>query len=153
MSLDLSQLLLFSVLTSSLHWLIARSEIAKPFWSRTSGWLGKLLACAGCSGFWLGAVLGGTEVASPVTLYVAHVLYVDVALRALVHGVLGVFVTPVFESVLLWGLQNSAVDLGDAGDDTGDETEDVTGSVPKTLASTRDSELITPNDNFLHKKP
>lgn len=100
MTVDLSQLLVLGLLTASAHWLIARSEVARPFWSHARGWFGALLRCPACSGTWLGlgAVLAG--------------------LRPVGHGVVAGFVTvmlatiltPVFESVLLWGLERSAIE-------------------------------------------
>lgn len=138
--MDTSQLVLFSIFCASIHWLIARSEIARPLWSRAGGWLGRLLACAGCSGFWIGAVVGGAGLTTPITLDVAPILGVDVALRALAHAVLGVFVTPVFESVLLWGLRESAIVADEAA-----EPEPETGAVPRGFES--GDEIVTPVSN------
>jgi hypothetical protein len=114
LTLNLTQLLLLGILCASIHWLIARAEITRGFWSRIDGLLGKLLACPACSGFWLGLGLGSLGVA-PVE---PHVFgrpdsFPFVAGQVLLTGILGVFVTPVFEAVLLWGLVVTRMD----GDD------------------------------------
>jgi hypothetical protein len=140
MTMDVSQLVLFGIFCSAIHWLIARSEIARPFWSRADGWLGRLLACAGCSGFWIGAVIGGAGLTAPLALDVAPILGVDIALRALAHAVLGVFVTPVFESVLLWGLHESAIVVDEPAE------PEPTGSVPRSGFDSGD-EIHTPVSN------
>jgi hypothetical protein len=101
MTVNLPHLLLLGILASSIHWLVARSKIAEPFWSHTKGFVDELLRCPACSGFWLGLFLG-----------MIGVRPVDVApqsLGVLLAGVLAVFLTPVFEAVLLWGLEMSAV--------------------------------------------
>jgi hypothetical protein len=100
MTVDLSKLLLLGLLCASTHWLVARSEIAKPLWSRARGFLSRLLRCPACSGCWLG--FG----------------YVAVGLRPLGNGfiagfatvVLAAILTPVFEGVMLWGLRESAIE-------------------------------------------
>lgn len=140
MTLDISQLVLFGVFCSSLHWLIGRSEIAKPLWSRATGWFAALLACAGCSGFWIGGILGGAGFVLPVTFNIAPGLYFEIFLRALWHGVLGVFVTPVFEGILLWGLHASAL---------APEQEDVE---PEPAPSNRDA-MDTPVDSPIRRVP
>lgn len=104
---DLQQLALLGVLTSSAHWLVARSEIARPLWSRARGWLGKLLACPACSGWWLGLAVhaGGLH-----AVEVSNAGTGAVAVGFLLHGLLGTWLTPVAEAVLLWGLATSAID-------------------------------------------
>ncbi len=101
MTLDLHQLLLLGLLSTSVHWLVARSSIAEPLWSRARGRLGDLLRCPACSGWWLGLGLGAlgiTPVASP------HRWIAIVA-----AGLLAVVLTPVVEAGLLFGLQHSAI--------------------------------------------
>lgn len=101
MTIDLSQLVLLGVLCAATHWLVARSEIARPLWSRATGWLGKLLACAGCSGFWLGSAAWSLGV---------RVTPLDARHGGLaISMILGTFITPVFEGLLLWGLRESAI--------------------------------------------
>lgn len=99
--LNLNELLILAVLTATLHWLIARAEITRPIWSRASGGIDKLLRCAGCSGFWLGLGLGIIGL-RPID---SGIVVADVA----VTGLLSVFFTPVFEAVLIWGLERSAI--------------------------------------------
>ncbi len=101
MTLDLHQLLLLGLLSTSVHWLVARSSIAEPLWSRARGRLGDLLRCPACSGWWLGLGLG----ALGVTPVVSPHRWVAI----LVAGLLAIVVTPVFEAVLLFGLQHSAI--------------------------------------------
>jgi len=101
MTIDLPQLVLLGIVCAATHWLVARSEIARPLWSRAPGVLGRLLACAGCSGFWLGGVAWTLGIR--VTPLDAR--YGGLALAM----VLGTFVTPIFEGMLMWGLYASAV--------------------------------------------
>lgn len=107
--LSVVQLIFLGVIAAGAHWIVARSEIARPLWSRAGGRLGDLLACAGCSGFWLGLGLGFVGLRPFCT---DHLL-----LDVLITGILGTWVTPVFETLLLWGLRGSA--LEDEGADTG----------------------------------
>ncbi len=100
MTIDLSKLLLFGMLCASLHWLIARAEITKPLWSRASGVLDKLLRCAGCSGWWLGGV---------VYVLGLRPFALSAWWSVLVACILGTFITPVFEGILLWGLEHTAL--------------------------------------------
>lgn len=104
--LNLQQLALLGVVTSGTHWLVARAEITRFAWSRARGRLARLLACAGCSGWWLG--LG----ARLCGLHVVDGLGTVESL--LLHGVVGVWITPVFEAALLWGLERTAIPLDDA---------------------------------------
>jgi len=100
MTLNIHTLIFFGLLTSGLHWLVARSLIAKPLWSRATGLLDELLRCAGCSGWWL--ALG---------LWICGVRPIEPGIRGfLLTGVLGAVLTPIVESVMLWGLERSAVE-------------------------------------------
>jgi hypothetical protein len=100
-TLDLKQLVLLGILSSSIHWLVARSKIAKPLWSRATGWLADLLVCPSCSGFWIGWALG---------LIGLHPVHTGIGLADLAcTPVLAIFLTPVFEGLLLWGLLTSAL--------------------------------------------
>ena len=99
MILNIHTLIFFGLLTAGIHWLVARSAVAKPLWSRATGKLDELLRCTGCSGFWLG--LG---------LWVTGVRPVDGGVRAfLLTGVLGAVLTPIAEAVVLWGLAATAI--------------------------------------------
>lgn len=101
MKLALDQLFLLGLFSAAIHWLIARSEIARPLWSRARGFVDKLLRCPACSGFWLGAAL---------TFVGVHPLVgVSDWLAPAAGALFGLFFTPVFEAVLLWGLERSAV--------------------------------------------
>jgi hypothetical protein len=100
LTLNLHALVLFGLLAGGIHWLVARSSIAKPLWSRATGMLDELLRCAGCSGWWIGLVL-----------WLVHVRPIDGGFGAhLLTGVLGAALTPVVEAVLLWGLEATAID-------------------------------------------
>lgn len=110
--LNVTWLLLLGLLTSTTHWLLARAEISRPFWSRLYGGFDKLARCAGCSGFWLGLGAGALGL-QPVTFVLAAPTAADklaaTLLGAFLSGVLAVWLTPVFESALLWGLERSAL--------------------------------------------
>lgn len=118
MRLDVNQLTALALLSSALHWLIARSEIMRPLWSRARGKLADLLACAGCSGWWigLGLGLGGLQ---PIT-------DASIVVNVLTSGLFGVFLTPVAEGVLLWGLAVSAIER---------EGADAVATLPETPSS------------------
>jgi len=97
------QLFLLGVLSASIHWLVARSEIAAPIWSRARGIVDKLLRCPACSGFWIGGAL---------TFAGIHPLGGVTDWRDVAAGTLfGLFLTPVFEAVLLWGLERTAIEV------------------------------------------
>jgi hypothetical protein len=102
MTIKLDLLLLLGLASSALHWLIARSEIAKPLWSRAGGVLGALLRCPACSGFWIGLGLAAGGLTPLVTG--------SVIANILATGILALYLTPVFEAVLLWGLGVSAIE-------------------------------------------
>jgi hypothetical protein len=109
---DLNQLVALGVLAASVHWIVARASVTRFFWSLAwwpeRGWLSvaksfvaDLLACAACSGFWIGLGLGLAGVRPVGSGW----------LSVLASGLVGVLTTPVFEGVLLWGLERSH--LGD----------------------------------------
>lgn len=109
MMLNLQHLLLLGLLGAALHWILARSQIAKPFWSRLTGWPAKLLACPACSGFWIGLGLRGAGI-TPVSIDGAFAGPASVVVaESITAAVLAVFLTPVFQAVMLWGLHYSAV--------------------------------------------
>lgn len=155
MILDLTQLVLLGILCASVHWLIARSEIAKPFWAYRGHpiWFSKLLACAGCSGWWLGALFGVTSFVAPVAFNAVGsptwLSFGFLVAQTFVTAVLGVFVTPIFEAALLWGLNASA--LQDDVDDIDEDDAPDTGSVPEHMR-TSDSALVTPVDSPIRRK-
>jgi hypothetical protein len=112
MRFDLDQLVLLGLLSASIHWLAARASITKWFWSLgwypirnersvlTRDFLARLFACAACSGFWIGLGLG-----------FAGVRPIGEGWRGIVaSGLVGIFVTPVFEGLLLWGLERTHLD-------------------------------------------
>lgn len=104
MILNYQHLLLLGIVTSSLHWLLARSKITQPLWSRATGYLDALLRCPACSGFWLGLITG---------LWLHPIEGLSRAGGVLAAGLLALFLTPVFEAVLLWGLERSAVNASE----------------------------------------
>jgi hypothetical protein len=96
------QLFLLGVFSASIHWLIARSLIAKPLWSRARGVLAELLACPSCSGFWIGLGLAAIglhvfDESEPLGFQIAA------------GGLLGIALTPVMQAVILWGLERTAI--------------------------------------------
>ncbi len=132
MRLLFEQLVLLGLLAAPLHWIVARSEIARPFWSRLAGWPAKLLACPACSGFWLGLALavGGVRPVD-ITWPLGHQAVLTAEILA--AGVLATFMTPVVQAVMLLGLHYSAVpapepeaepalDVTPAADDGADES-------------------------------
>ena len=100
-TINVGNLVLLGVVSASIHWLLARSYIFEWFWGRLRGFVEKLVTCAACSGFWIGIALGLGGV-RPIQ---------DVAWWAQIAGAgfFGLWLTPVFEAVLLWGLSESQV--------------------------------------------
>ncbi len=114
--LNVEHFVLLGLLAAPLHWIVGRSEIGKPLWSRTRGWFAKLLACPACSGFWLGLGLHAVGV-TPVqaTHPVAEFL---------AAGVLATFLTPIAQAAMLLGLRASAVPTSEP---------EIDGAVPEPL--------------------
>jgi hypothetical protein len=102
MRLVVDQLLLLGLLTTGLHWLIARAEISRFFWSRTTGILDKLLRCPACSGFWLG--LGLSPWIHPVGVGWGP---------SLCTGLLALVLTPLGEALLLKALEVTVIEKED----------------------------------------
>ncbi len=105
LTLDVHQLVLLGLLSTAVHWIVGRSKVGRPLWSRAGGWFGALLACPACSGWWIGLGLGMAGL-KPVG-GLPHIGY-DVA-TIIVAGLLAVVITPVFEGIMLWGLERSAI--------------------------------------------
>lgn len=101
MRLNLEHLVILGLLCASLHWLVARSLIFEWFWSRVTGWGQRLLSCPACSGFWIALGLGAAGL-RPVT----GLGWLEIPAA----GVLGIYLTPVVEGTLLWGLKRSSMD-------------------------------------------
>ena len=99
MSVNFSGLALLALLCAALHWTIARSSALKFVWSRATGRLERLLACPACSGFWLGVLLAIFGLRPISTAFPT--------LDVFCSGLAGLYLTPVAESVLLWGLVTS----------------------------------------------
>ncbi len=125
MTLNIQHLLLLGVLSASLHWILARAEITRFAWSRAPRWLDKLLRCPACSGWWLGLGLGLLGVHPVQQAGWVGGWFVEFACP----GLLAVWLTPVFEACLLWGLAHSAVQ----------EAESMQGAVP---AAVQDAEHV-----------
>jgi hypothetical protein len=126
MTIDLHQLALLALLGTAIHWLVARSQIMKWFWDLrwwpvkgvqywqpeprfewdhcTTNTLrilfSDLLACAACSGWWFGLILG-------IRIHPLHLgpWWLD----WLGAGLAGVMVVPILEGVLIWGLETSHI--------------------------------------------
>ncbi len=107
MTLDVHQLALLGLLTTSVHWLVGRSTIARPLWSRARGWLSELLRCPACSGWWIGLGLGAAGL-RPVGGLPHRWEWHSVG-PVVVTGLLAIVVTPVVEAIMLFGLQHSAI--------------------------------------------
>ncbi len=116
------QIILLGIFSASIHWLVARSEIAAPIWSRARGIVDKLLRCPACSGFWIGGIL---------TFAGVHPLAGLTDWRDVAAGTIcGLYLTPVFEAVLLWGLERAAIEMplpdADAPDPELTESSEIT---------------------------
>lgn len=100
----IEQLIVFGIVCAAAHWVIARASITEWFWSRATGKLAALLACPACSGWWI-AIGCYTFGFRPL-----EGLHWD---WTFVHwtctGLLGVFLTPVFEAALLGSLKITAI--------------------------------------------
>lgn len=117
MSIVWADAVLLGVLSATIHWLIARSKIAQPLWSRARGWIATLLACPACSGFWIGAALTATGiVAAPPWFLGPPDTTVFTAGAILTNGLLAVFLTPVCEGILMWGFGMSAIESDEPDD-------------------------------------
>jgi len=92
-----------ATLAATIHWAVARAQIMRWFWD--AAWLPELLcnllACAACSGFWLGLGLGLLGIRPLAT---GHA-WLDVAAA----GACGIVGTPLVEGILLWGLERSRI--------------------------------------------
>ena len=98
---------------ASIHWIMARANVTRWFWAldwwpwprslvsgALRGFAYNLLACAACSGFWIGLGLG-----------LAGILPLGPGLWGVLGaGGAGVVVTPVVEGLLLWGLAATKAD-------------------------------------------
>lgn len=111
MTTHLDLLLVFGIVAASIHWLFARSSIMSWLWSRARGWFGNLLACPACSGTWIGMGLYAVGM-RPVVFDSPHTF--APLLTFACTAFLGMFLAPVFEAVLLWGLTVSAIAPVDA---------------------------------------
>jgi hypothetical protein len=99
--IQLDMLVVLGILSAALHWFVARSRAMQWFWSRMQGRIGALLACPACSGWWISLGLGLLGVQPVVAPWVWP--------SAILAGLLGIVLTPVFEALLLWGLAVSAI--------------------------------------------
>ena len=124
------QLFLLGLFSAAIHWLVARAEITRPLWSRAHGSFDKLLRCAACSGFWIGGLLVLLASARPISN--DEILWHNVIAGA----ISGLFLTPVFEATLLWGLRESAITppLNDLAD------------LPPAEPALTESGEVTPNE-------
>lgn len=119
MTIDFHQLALLALLATALHWLVARSQIMRWFWnlrwwpvarndygealppSALRELFSDLLACAACSGFWLGLVIGLR----------VHPLHLGPWwLDWFGAGLAGVVTVPILEGALIWSLRTTHID-------------------------------------------
>jgi len=101
MKLDVADLVLVGILSAAIHWLVARSYLFEFLWGRARGITEKLLNCAACSGFWIGVGLGFAGLRPLVA--------VDRWAQIVGAGLLALYLTPIFEGILVWGLTESTV--------------------------------------------
>lgn len=104
--LNVQHLLFLGILTTAVHWLIARSSIMSWLWSRARGTAAKLLACPACSGWWLG--LGASLLGFNPVIW-TDTGWIPALGSFLTTGLLAMFLTPVFEGLLIWGLETSHI--------------------------------------------
>lgn len=138
MKLAIDQLLLLGLFSTAIHWLVARSEIARPLWSRTSGWLDKLLRCPACSGYWLGGLItwGGVHPFGDTgTSWWMFVFKTQLA------GLAAMVLTPIFEGVMVWGLRESAIEAP-----TNDTIDAQAGEINTPDPGLLESGEVTPNE-------
>jgi hypothetical protein len=105
--LNWNQLATLGIFSAVIHWVVARAKITKPFWELSWLPIGRefvdgLLSCAACSGWWIGLGLGWGMRLTP---FLTGSAFWDV----IGAGIAGVFVTPLVESMLLWGLNHSKI--------------------------------------------
>lgn len=105
MQIHWENLFLLGVLSATVHWIVARASITRFFWSRVRGWLAKLLACPACSGFWIGLTL--------MVVDVQVVEHASTPVNWVTNGLLGLYLTPVFQAVFLLGLDKSTISTVD----------------------------------------
>lgn len=103
MLINWNNLVLLALLSTAIHWFVARSTIMHWFWRRAKGWFAKLLACPACSGFWLGCGLG--------YMGIQAVDGGNVVAELLINGAVALVLTPMVEAVFLLGLNASAIPL------------------------------------------
>lgn len=109
MSLNFQHVIILAILSAVLHWIFTRAEITRPLWSKLPPFLDKLARCPACSGYWIGWALGLAGV-SPVDGF-------SWPASAALTALFAVFLTPVTEAIMLWGLEHSAIeDSGEADD-------------------------------------
>jgi hypothetical protein len=118
MTLDADRLVLLGALAGAAHWLVARSTVGRPLWSRARGRLDRLLRCAACCGWWLGLGLGAFFGLRPATLTPGAPGGIPAAVAEVVMaGLLGVVTTPVVEALILWAKDVTAMRPEDDGDE------------------------------------
>lgn len=109
MTLDASKLALLGLLSGCVYWLVARSAIARPLWSRARGRLDTLLRCAACCGVWLGLGCGGVGLRPVGVSWLSGMPTLRAVAEVVLTGILGVFATPVTVAVVLWAKDATAL--------------------------------------------
>lgn len=119
----MKELIVFGALCAGTHWIVARSTIMHWFWSRAARLqtLDTLLRCPACFGWWCGLAWGGLQV-YPVNVG-------SVYLNLVIAGVLGAFFTPIFEAIMLTGLNRATINGID--EDAPDVSPEVRPTLPK----------------------
>lgn len=119
-TLDPIALGLLVIFAATLHWIVARSEIAQPFWSRARGKLDRLLRCVACSSVWLGLGMGalGLRPVHWVVLESWHGAVADVVSAVL----LAAFGAPIAQAVFLWAKDATAMPDPEPPTDATDQT-------------------------------
>jgi hypothetical protein len=108
-SLDPVALGLLVIFAAMIHWIVARSEIAQPLWSRARGKLDRLLRCVGCSAVWLGLGMGTLGLRPVHWAVLDHWTWVAVGADVVSAALLAAFGAPIAQATFLWAKDATAI--------------------------------------------
>lgn len=97
---------IFALLCTACYYLLARAEITRWFWQPLDEvrFIGPLLRCPACTGFYLGAVLGWYV--HPVSMSMRWFAPVEFTVQC---ALLGMVCTAIGWGCMKWGLDRGAV--------------------------------------------
>jgi len=108
-TLDATSLALLVVLAAIGHWLVARSEIARPLWERAHGKLDRLLRCVACTAVWLGLGLGVAGLRPVRWVVFDHWRWLQASADVATSVLLAAFGAPIAQAVFLWARDMTAI--------------------------------------------